>query len=515
MANPIPTFYVAIDNHQYGFCLHTSNYRSEGISSINGEDLLTITYSKDMLRRSVITSGMHSQVLDSTFGRATSSYEEDSSSSSCTSSKLEASTNDETNTASISRTARVQSSKRKLYDMTFEQIDPVTRFNPKRRRPGKVSNVERSAPKGCSRKLRSSASGKDVAFRECSKGTRQSRRMDIDLFAEPIQEDWKQLNALDRRVYRLQHGSPIKGDAIPLKWSTVIKTLIRERFFSREQCIMWGGEEALKKRYETVRKAMQVFFGGAGHKEEPSSRKNWTILTMEGWEVFDIGFSAIISKSQSSIENYDGSQDLDVAGEEYDGEFHDTVECPMGQILDGSSNEHYMIAREAHEELGSEDALSHFITHTSRVDVSRIIGEPLMTEEEVEKAYEDHLSQEHTADNLQSDTLTSSDISPQATTQPEVNCIAPSAPHFNIYENPKSQSTKATATILSDPSSATMDTAKSHQGSDEDDDIEEARKLLFSQFKAKNHTTQTKEKAILSRTSTGAEFGNTFDTFDT
>ena len=444
-----------------------------------------------MLRRSAAPLAMHSNILGDTHSEGTSSAEETLSSPTQGSPKLELSRDEKTITISTRRTTRTTvNSKRKLYDMSFHPMDSFTRPNPKRAKFDEVNNIESSALK--------SEAQRNTASETSSEGSLQGRSQntynDKNLFAEPIEEDWKLLNALDRRVYRLQRGSPIKGDAIALKWSTVIKTLIRENFFSREQCIMWGGEKALKARYEKVRKAMQVFFGGVHYEEEPCSRKNWTIRPMEGWDVFDLASSAIVRKTQSATKGH-GSQVLDDADENYGVEAREATEDSeneASQTLDNASVEY---DTESQENSAIGQTLYSSPTQSHQDDVSRLIGEPLMTQEEVEKAYEDHLSQEQVKDIVLSDHPTSSDTAPQVSAQLTREHIASSPPRLNIYEDPQSPSAKATARALSKPFSPKVDISKANHTSIDYNDIDEARKLLFGQFKAKDHTSQSIAKA--------------------
>ena len=103
-------------------------------------------------------------------------------------------------------------------------------------------------------------------------------------FTKPSHEDWKDLHAFDRRVYLLQKGS--LGNTLPLAWSKVVKVLIEDGFFTREQFDAWGGIEALKSRYESTRLAVEGFFGA---KPEPITKMAWQVFHAEGFEVYKMG----------------------------------------------------------------------------------------------------------------------------------------------------------------------------------------------------------------------------------
>lgn len=105
-------------------------------------------------------------------------------------------------------------------------------------------------------------------------------------FTKPTVTDWKKLQAFDRRVYLLQKGSPINGNTLPLKWFKVVEALIEDGFFTREQLKAWGGVEALKSRYESVRKGIEGFFDA---KPEPTNKMRWQIRHGEGFDVYGKG----------------------------------------------------------------------------------------------------------------------------------------------------------------------------------------------------------------------------------
>ncbi|MCJ1236801.1 hypothetical protein MMC14_004783 [Varicellaria rhodocarpa] len=463
---------------------------------------------------------MHSHMLGDTSGQEALSVEGNLSSTDELSLDLERSKEKKISATSNRRTTHTDlksTRKKRSQDNDFDQMDSVTRPSSKRaksnqpNKPKSSTSASRSKRQSRSRSIGKGFLGKATtdltgqiisqaqtssrasrnssasplkadASIESIEGNGQSTFEYTNLFAEPIHKDWHKLNALDRRVYRLQHGCPLKGNAITLKWGTVIQTLIREKYFSRDQCASWGGEKALKNRYESVRKAVQVFFGGEDYEEEPSSRKNWTIRSMESWDVFDLGPSSTRKNSKSATKDHGVSQALD---DEY------SKNGPEFRGVDGDWK--------------NDDALNSLSTHLYRDDISQTIGEPLMTEEEVEKVYEDHLSQEqvalsdsHTDEEVEKayEEFISHDyhteVKPQVTAQPIAKPTASSTPSSEIHEFLE---TSIAAHELSTRSSLSVVVPKRTQVSEEYTDFEEARNQLISQFSARDHASQMSKKA--------------------
>ena len=102
-------------------------------------------------------------------------------------------------------------------------------------------------------------------------------------FKVAVSPDWDLMPDLDRRVYLLQSGVPMGGDAIPLKWSEVVQILVGEGYFERKQFMEWGGEKELQNRYEQIRVAVQ----GRYADREPKIRTAWPIFRCEGFDVYD------------------------------------------------------------------------------------------------------------------------------------------------------------------------------------------------------------------------------------
>ena len=432
-----------------------------------------------------MASAMHSHMLGDTSGQEALSGEGNLSSTDELSLDLERSGEKKISVTPNRRTTQrdlKSTRKKRSQDSDFDQMDFVTDPSSKRVKSNQLSKPKTSISTSQSqRQSRSRASRNssaslikaDVSL-ESVEGNGQSTFESTNLFTEPIYKDWHELNALDRRVYRLQHGCPLKGDAITLKWGTVIQTLIREKYFTRAQCTSWGGEKVLKHRYESVRKAIQVFFGGEDYVEEPSSRKNWTIRSMESMDVF--------KNSKSATKGHGMSQPLDDEYGKNDPEFRG---------VDGDWK--------------NDDALNHFSIRLYQDDISQTIGEPLMTEEEVEKVYEDHLSQKqvplsdsHTDEEVEKayeefirhDCNT--EVAPKVTAPPIASPMASSTPSFEIHEFLEAS---GAAHKLSTHSSFSVAVPKRTQVSEEYTDLEEARNQLISQFSARDHKNQMSKLA--------------------
>ncbi|KAI9821636.1 MAG: hypothetical protein M1827_002217 [Pycnora praestabilis] len=104
-------------------------------------------------------------------------------------------------------------------------------------------------------------------------------------FSQPIPSDWQEFEAYDRRVYLLQMGSPVKGTALPLKWPQCVDTLIKEKHFTRKQLLAWGGNDAVRSRYNKVRLSLQKSFRA---KDEPENRKDLIYSVVEEFDVYDL-----------------------------------------------------------------------------------------------------------------------------------------------------------------------------------------------------------------------------------
>lgn len=138
-------------------------------------------------------------------------------------------------------------------------------------------------------------------------------------FGKPILEAWEDLEPLDRRVYILQKGAPSKGNTLPHKWPKVVRLLVKEQYFTREQFNTWGGIQALEERYETIRIHMMTLFGAL---EEPMEDKEFVLRYSEGFDVYDQQPRAIKGDgSQLSFVDDSGTDGIShgsegVAGEE-------------------------------------------------------------------------------------------------------------------------------------------------------------------------------------------------------
>lgn len=112
-----------------------------------------------------------------------------------------------------------------------------------------------------------------------------SLQNEIDPPQEPKPVDWTQLSPFDRRLYLMQKGASAKGDALPVKWSTVKQILSNEGllpdsdFGTSSRKI----ESMLEDRYETIRLGVESFFKA---KPEPLFKNDWELYRVEGLDVY-------------------------------------------------------------------------------------------------------------------------------------------------------------------------------------------------------------------------------------
>ena len=90
-------------------------------------------------------------------------------------------------------------------------------------------------------------------------------------FLAAVSSDWNLMSDLDRRVYSLQCGVPMGGNAIPHKWSEIVQILLREDYFTHKQFLKWSSEKELQNRYEQTRFAVQ----GKCADREPKYQRAW------------------------------------------------------------------------------------------------------------------------------------------------------------------------------------------------------------------------------------------------
>ena len=243
------------------------------------------------------------------------------------------------------------------YNLRFHPMDAIMRPNAKRTRVDeqKESAIESDDEQKIrvmtkSRKGQkqgpSASSGESASA--ASTNLEDSGINSENLFTRPIEEDWHTMNSYDRYLFRLQGGAPLTGTALRMKWPAAVRVLIREKFFTRKQFNVWGGEKMMKERYELVRLAMRRLFGAT--KEEPSDRKDWTVYYQEGWEVFDLPSTSVAldgSKTfeENPIENDRKNQVEEDLGEGSEDEDEDSADESAIEVsltdLEGSPIEDY------------------------------------------------------------------------------------------------------------------------------------------------------------------------------
>ena len=234
---------------------------------------------------------------------------------------------------------------------------------------------------------------------ECS-----SRRSDTssvfdpeNLFTRSIELDWLDLSDFDRRVYLLQQGSPIKGTAIPLKWPRVAQILISEKHLTRKQLKDWGGEEALKQRYECVRLQMVAFFGA---DKEPEDRKDWKVYHMEGFEAYDLPSDYAGETNGKGLETR--TEGMDEADTESEDESDDDDNDPWDYRLNTEDTNRHSSARHRARLDESSYELSGSM-HEIRDEIMSSIDTVMISEGEVAVEYEQHVRQKEAVDIVLSD----------------------------------------------------------------------------------------------------------------
>lgn len=191
---------------------------------------------------------------------------------------------------------------KKVYDMKYHPMDDV--LKPKSRK-------------------RSSTWLNVVLLPSTSSPSPPSEIQAENPFTKSIPADWVNLEHFDRRVYLLQQGAPLHGNTLPLRWPQVVKSLVREGFFTEENFRAFGGIKTLTSRYETVRSGVEKFFRA---DPEIIDKRDWPVMHMEDMKVFEIGTdtkywsnprdslvspkSTKIMKKDASAANDDGVEDF-------------------------------------------------------------------------------------------------------------------------------------------------------------------------------------------------------------
>lgn len=103
-------------------------------------------------------------------------------------------------------------------------------------------------------------------------------------FGSPRQRDWYQLQDIDRRVYILQQGAPVRSQTLPMKWDEVKEILFEEGDITFDELNSAEGTLPVKERYENIRLGIEVFFDVK--KPEVIDKKQWTIYHAEQLSVF-------------------------------------------------------------------------------------------------------------------------------------------------------------------------------------------------------------------------------------
>ena len=173
-----------------------------------------------------------------------------------------------------SERTRTMSRRRKEYDMSRHPIDDAIPVEGASRKRKKSSDDEPSSQSAFS--VRQTVEGSDADGPEGDG--------DNNLFSMEVDAAFYLLHSFDKRLYSIQNGLP-DCSILPLTWRQVSDRLIRKKWLTRQQYLAWGGESALRERYERLRKHIQ---GEAAASREPKRKQDWKVRWAEGWDVFDL-----------------------------------------------------------------------------------------------------------------------------------------------------------------------------------------------------------------------------------
>lgn len=163
---------------------------------------------------------------------------------------------------------------KRAYDMKYHPIDDVLKTKARKKRSQWFETVllpSTPSPTSISPNMSSTSAPSPICTSDPS--------------TKPIPLGWQTLNHFDRRIYSLQQGAPLDGETLPLTWPQVVESLVREGFFSEEDFKMFGGMEALRSRYETIRLRVENLFGS---NSEPADKRDWPIMYLEDVRVFKL-----------------------------------------------------------------------------------------------------------------------------------------------------------------------------------------------------------------------------------
>ena len=171
--------------------------------------------------------------------------------------------------------SRTPAAKRKI-DQKWHPLDAYLDSDPpaKRKRTKEDVGDERSSQAASFHADDSTDS--EIVKDESELGVHGQHLLKRDFF--PV---WKLLEPLDQRLYVLQSGLPDSG-ILPRSWRSVTDKLIREKWFTQAEFRKWGGETALRKRYDLLREHIQ----GDAAAEEPTRRRDWNVKWAEDFNVF-------------------------------------------------------------------------------------------------------------------------------------------------------------------------------------------------------------------------------------
>ena len=299
------------------------------------------------------------------------------------------------------------------YDMKHHPMDDTMRPKASAKRTALKSTTRSTIDKASVKGSVSGGSKKTTTSR--SIGRKIPAKQDLStLLDKPLADTWSDLTPFDRRIYHLQTGALTSAKTLPFKWPQLANQLDQEGLLTKAQLTACGGVEALVERYELVRLHVQKIFSAA---DEPTDRADFKVLYAEGFDVYDL----VGSKAE-----YVHARDRDVAvkhtakkakvdhteGAEADAQMDSGIaEGIEGPVTPTAERTLPRSESEESEEIPWEEQVwgpggippEHLHDNIeslegTREDVSALIDDLMMSQDNTDKLYDDHMTQAHPTD---------------------------------------------------------------------------------------------------------------------
>ena len=96
--------------------------------------------------------------------------------------------------------------------------------------------------------------------------------------------DFNHLSNMELRLYILQRGAPPEGNTLPMSWDDVKQVLFEHGEITLDDLRSDEGTASVKALYKRICSGLQAFWAC---KAEPADKKEWTVLYVEDYDVFD------------------------------------------------------------------------------------------------------------------------------------------------------------------------------------------------------------------------------------